>query len=115
MVNKRQHKRIPITGTATLKFEDEGNFLSIETMLGSISLGGIGIYCDDPLEIDTKVLITISFISEDGIRTDSIEGCVIYTKNLGGIYFMGIEFNKEINSEDQPSSYDYIQKVLDMR
>jgi hypothetical protein len=81
-------------------------------MPGSISLGGIGLYCDDPLEIDTKVSITISFISIDGIRTDSMEGCVIYTKNLGGIYFMGIEFNKEINSKDQPLLYDYIQKIL---
>ncbi len=112
MINKRQHKRIPITGTATLKFENKGEFLSIQTIPGSISVGGIGLYSDDPIEIDTNVSITINFISIDGIRNDSIEGCVIYTKNIGGIYFMGIEFNEEINPKNQPLLYDHIQKIL---
>ena len=112
MPNKRQHKRIPITGTATLKIENKGEFLSIQTSPGSIALGGIGLYSDDPIETDTNVSILINFISIDGIRTASIEGCVIFTRNIGGIYFMGIEFNEEINPENQPALYEHIQKIL---
>jgi c-di-GMP-binding flagellar brake protein YcgR len=112
MINQRRHKRVPITGTATLKFEDKGEFRSIQALLGSISLGGIGLYADDPIEDDTGVSITINFISVDGIKTDSIEGCVVYNKNIGGIYFMGIQFNKKINSENQPALYKHIQKIL---
>ena len=112
MINQRRHKRVPITGTATLKFEDKGEIKSIQTMTVNISLGGIGLYSDDPIEDDTDVSITINFISVDGIKTDSIEGCVVYNKNIGGIYFMGIQFNKELNSENQPALYEHIQKIL---
>jgi len=65
------------------------------------------------LEIETNVSITtINFISIDGIKTDSIEGCIVYNKDIGNIYFMGIELNEEINPEKQPSLYKHIQKIL---
>ena len=112
MLNQRRHKRVPITGTATLKFEDTGEFRSIQALPGSISLGGIGLYADDPIEDDTDVSITVNFISVDGIKTDSIEGCVVYNKNIGRICFMGIQFNRELNPENQPALYEHIQKIL---
>lgn len=73
-----------------------------------ISSGGIGLYADNPIEIDTNVSITINFISADGIKTDSIEGCVVYNKDMGNIYFIGIQFNEEINPENQPALYEHI-------
>lgn len=112
MTNRREHKRVPITGIATLKFENKGKIQSIQALPGSISLGGIGLYSDDPIEIDTNVLLTINFISIDGVKNDSIEGHVIHYKNIGGTYFMGIQFNEEINSKNQPSLYEYLQKIL---
>ena len=99
MINQRKHKRIPITGTAILKFEDKGEFRSIQALPGSISLGGIGLYADDRIKDDTRLLITINFISLEDIKTDSIEGYVVYSKNMGGIHFRGIQFNEEINPE----------------
>ena len=112
MINQRRNKRVPITGTATLKFEDKGKFRSIQALPGSISLGGIGLYADDRIEDDTVVLITVNFISLEDIKTDSIEGYVVYSKNMGGIHFMGIQFNKEINPENQPALYEHIRKIL---
>jgi c-di-GMP-binding flagellar brake protein YcgR len=113
MINKRRHKRVPISGTASLKFEDEGEIQSIQSMTGSISLGGIGLYSDDRIEINSSVLITIDFIAVDGtIKTDSIEGIVIYEKKIGDIYFLGVQFHVEINPDDQPSLFGHIQKVL---
>ncbi len=112
MINQRRNNRIPITGTATLQFEDKGEIKSIQTMTVEISLGGIGLYCDNPIEDDSDVSITINFISVDGLKTDSIEGCVLYNKNIGGIYFMGIQFNKELNPENQPVLYEHIHKIL---
>ncbi len=109
MTSKREHKRVPITGSAVLKFEHKGEMQSIQAMTGSISLGGIGLYADDRIEDDTNVSIAVSFMSVDGIKTDSIEGCAIYNKNIENMYFMGIQFNEEINSEKQPSLYKHIQ------
>jgi c-di-GMP-binding flagellar brake protein YcgR len=112
MITKREHKRVPITGSAVLKFEYKGEIRSIQAMTGSISLGGIGLYADDRIEDDTNVSIAISFIAVDGVKTDSIEGCAVYNKNIANMYFMGIQFNEEINSEKQPSLYEHIQKIL---
>jgi c-di-GMP-binding flagellar brake protein YcgR len=112
MINQRRHKRVPITGTATLKFEVMGEYRSIQALPGSISLGGIGLYADDRIEDDTGVLITINFISSEDIRTGSIEGCVVYSKNMGGIHFMGIQFNEEVNPVNQPALYEHIRKIL---
>jgi len=108
------HKRVSLTGSGILKFEKNGNIQSIQTILCNISLGGIGLYADVPIEIDTNVSITINFMSAGGIKTDSVEGCVVYYKDMGNIYFMGIQFNEEINPENQPSLYEHIQKILNM-
>ncbi|MGD1074822.1 MAG: PilZ domain-containing protein [Thermodesulfovibrionales bacterium] len=110
MINQRKHKRVPITGTATLKFERNGEVQSIHAMPSNISLGGIGLYADDPIEDDTGVSITVDFISLEELKTDSIEGCVVYNKNIGDIYFVGIQFNKEISPENQPALYEHIQR-----
>jgi c-di-GMP-binding flagellar brake protein YcgR len=112
MINQRRHKRVPITGTVTLKFKDKGEFRLIQAVPGSISLGGIGLYADDQIEDETDVLITINFISLEDIKTDSIEGCVVYSKNMGGIHFMGIRFNEEVNPENHTALYEYILKIL---
>jgi len=69
------------------------------------------LYADDPIEDDTGVSITVHFISSDDMKTDSIDGIVVYTKNIGDIYFMGIQFNKEITPEFQPALYEHIQKI----
>lgn len=84
----------------------------MQAMTCSISLGGIGLYSDDSIEDDTNVSITINFLSADGIRTDSIEGCVKYNKKIGDIYFMGIQFDEEVSPINQPSLYERIQKIL---
>jgi hypothetical protein len=112
MINQRRHKRVPITGTATLKFEDKGEIRSIQALPSSISLGGIGLYADDPIADDTDLSITINFISFDGIKTDSIKGCMKYSKNMGGIHFMGIQFNEEINPENHTVLYEHIRIIL---
>ena len=100
-----------MTGTAMVKFDNKDS-VTIKTTTGSISLGGIGLYSDDPIEIDTNVSITINFITVDGIKSDSIRGRVTHNKKIGDIYFLGIYFSEEINRENQPSLYEHIQNVL---
>jgi c-di-GMP-binding flagellar brake protein YcgR len=112
MINHRRHKRVPITGTVTLTFKDKNEFRSIQALLCSISLGGIGLYADEPIEDDTSISITINFLSFDGIKTESIEGRVVYSRNIGDIDFMGIQFKEEINSENQNLLYEHMQKIL---
>jgi c-di-GMP-binding flagellar brake protein YcgR len=112
MNHKRQQKRVRITGTAILTFKNTGEIQTIQTMTTDISLKGIGLYCDVPIETSTTVSITIHFMSIDGTRTDHIEGQVISNQTIEGVCFMGIQFNEDITPNDQPLLYDHIQKSL---
>jgi hypothetical protein len=112
MINKRQCKRVPISGIAALVFEKKGQIYSIETVIANIALKGVGLYSYNSIEEKTGVSITIHFISEDGaLKTDSIEGCVMCNKQIDNTYFIGIQFNEEINIKNQPSLFEQIQKI----
>ncbi|MCL5022231.1 MAG: PilZ domain-containing protein [Nitrospirae bacterium] len=112
-MNKRRHKRVPISATATLRFKEGNETQSVQTMAASIALGGIGVYSDNPVEIETDVSITIDFISSDGmIKSSSTEGRVVYDKTIGTMHFIGIQFDEELNAENQPALYEHLQKIL---
>jgi hypothetical protein len=112
MINHRRHKRVPIMGTVTLKYKDKGDFRSMLALPGSISLKGLGLYVDDLIEDDTNVSTTINFMSFEGIKPVSIEASVVYSKNIGSLYFMGIQFKEEINSEKHYLLHEHMQKIL---
>jgi len=112
-MTKRRHRRFSLTGTATLQLEDEGENKSIEGVLGSISSVGMGLYAHKPIEANKKLSIAISFISIGGDIKDSvIEGKVVYSKDLGKIHFVGIQFNETVNSKNQPFLYKHIENIL---
>ena len=100
-----------MTGTTIVKYENKG-YVTTKTTTGSISLGGIALYSDDPIEIATNVSLTINFITVDGIKSDSVKGRVIHNKKIGGIYSLGIYFSEEINPKNQPALYEHIQNIL---
>jgi hypothetical protein len=109
---KRSHKRFPITGIATLHFEEKGEMKTTQAMLSSISSVGIGLYADMNIEPNKQVSITINFISVGGIKNSVIEGSVVYNKNIGNIHFVGIQFNEAVNGENQPLLYEHIKNIL---
>jgi hypothetical protein len=109
---KRKYKRFPITGTATLQFEDEGKSRTILAVLSNISTVGMGLYTDNPIETNKQVSVTINFISTDGIEDSVIEGSVVCNKDLGNIHFVGIQFNEYVNPKNQPVLFKHIQNIL---
>jgi len=113
MINRRRSKRIIISGSATLRFKKKGEIKSIETLIANISLRGIGLYSYSSIKVETRVSITTNFISLDGeLKNDSIEGRVVSNRNIGDTHFLGIQFNEEINAQNQPSLFKHLQNVL---
>lgn len=112
MTDQRRHKRFAIIGIATLQFENNGEINLIQATLSTISSAGIGLYADKPIKTNKHVSLTIHFISEDGIKDNSIEGNVIYNRDLGNKYFIGIKFSEDINSKNQPLLYTHLQKII---
>jgi len=111
-MEKRQHKRFPITGIAALQFEDNGEIKTIQATLSSISSVGIGLYADNPIEINKNVSVTINFISSGGTKKSVVEGSVVYNKDLGKLHFVGIQFNEDVNPVNQPLLYEHIKNIL---
>jgi c-di-GMP-binding flagellar brake protein YcgR len=111
MINRR-YKRVLITGIATLKFEEKEKMRSVQTVIANISLGGIGLYSYNAVEINKCVSMTVNFISADGmLKTDSIDGYIRCHKKIDNTYFVGIRFNEELNAEHQPLLFRHIKKV----
>jgi hypothetical protein len=110
---KRRHRRFPIAATALLTFSREEGDDSLEAVVANISFGGMGIYSKETFGKGVPVLIEMNFISSDGsIKTSFLEGVTVYeTRSLGSLWFVGIVFNKEVNSADQPLLYDHLRKV----
>ena len=109
---KRQHKRFSITGMTTLQFEDQGEIKTSQGILGSISYVGMGLYVDNPIKANKQVSIAMNFVSVGGgIKDSVIEGRVLYNREIGKIYFVGIEFNELVNSNNQPLLYKHIQNI----
>lgn len=111
--NKRAHKRVPIAGSARLAFYDRGKDVSLEAMVSNVSLSGIGIYAERQIEDGTEVLIEINFISSDGLMKIIImKGHIVYAREMGSLFFTGIEFTEEINPEEHNELYNHIQQAL---
>jgi len=110
MISRRQYKRIIISGSATLEFN---NIHSIQTLIANISLRGIGLYSYSSIKVETNVSITIIFISSDGVlKTDSIEGRVVSNRKIGKTHFLGVQFNEEINAQNQPLLFKQINNII---
>jgi hypothetical protein len=110
---KRRHKRIPIAAATMLRFRDKEHGAPLETMVGSISISGVGLYTDKHVEKDSDILLEIKFISVDGnMYHESIGGKIVYVNDIAGINYIGVEFDELINPAGQPHLYKHLFTVM---
>lgn len=103
MITERRHKRVPLDVTAVIKYVHDENVKPLQALIADISLSGIGLYSNRPIRESTGLSIEVIFMSAEGqMRTASLQGDTVYTRDMGGIYFIGTEFDDEINPARQP-------------
>jgi hypothetical protein len=84
-------------------------------MVSDISLGGIGLYLVQPLEVGVTVNLEIRFlIGGGGINTAKVRGTTIYSNLVGDTYYVGIEFDQELSPKGHPELYRRIQEILSL-
>ena len=111
--NKRRHKRVPLAASALIQYSSEESTEQIHVVTANISLSGLGVYSEKPIIPGTALSIEISFISSQGLTTtDSIRGENIFDRKIGGMHFINIQFDEEINPVKQPSLYDHLLNIL---
>lgn len=112
MDNKRRHKRYSVTGSAAVKYEFAGQSRVIHALITDISLSGVGLYLDVPLEDSIDVSLDISFLSSTGsIATDRVGGRIVYVKKFQNVYFTGIQFDEDISRNNQPALFEHLDAV----
>ena len=113
MSKNRRHKRVPITGSADLTLEGKEQIQSFHTLIRDISLSSIGLYSDSHLTDYVDISLRVNFISTDGsLESAMLRGHVVYSRQIDEMYFVGIEFDKELNGKDHPSLFRHIQKEM---
>jgi HD-GYP domain-containing protein (c-di-GMP phosphodiesterase class II) len=110
---KRRHKRVALTGTATLRPAGTQDVQSVQTTIAEISLSGMGVYADDPIEEGAAFSIDICFLSPEGsMTTVPVAGNSCYVRQLGNVYYVGIHFREEINPAKHPLLYNCLQGIF---
>ncbi|MEJ2314190.1 MAG: PilZ domain-containing protein [Nitrospirota bacterium] len=113
MVEKRRHKRVPLSAIARLVEAGEGEPLPLQGMVADISLGGVGLYLASPLEAGAEIALEIVFPASGGdVRAETVKGTVIYSKRIQHVHFVGIEFARELSPDRQPALHGRVQNIL---
>ncbi|MBI4685816.1 MAG: PilZ domain-containing protein [Nitrospirae bacterium] len=111
--NRREYRRYPISATALFKVKKEKDTVQFETSISNISQSGLGVYSYVPIDEGTSVSIEITFIAINGFeQKDTLEGRVIHSSKLGGIYYTSVAFNQELNPVTQPFLYNHFWKII---
>lgn len=78
-------------------------------MIELISLGGVGIYTKEKVQAKTAVILQIISFSGASTLNYTISGVVRNHDRHNEFGVVGIEFDKQISSEEQPHLYDFLQ------
>jgi ACT domain-containing protein len=92
MNDRRKAKRVVITAVAEVN-DPEGNSI-LEGYVANISTTGISVFMKQPLKVDSKVEIKMSFYTTDGIKdVGQIAGKIKRVEPISKVYNIGIEFD----------------------
>jgi len=106
MPNNRKNPRFPMSGLVVVKVP--GQDIQFSGMIELISQGGVGIYTKEKVAARTPV--TLQIISFSGASTLNyiLNGVVRNHDKHNEFGVVGIEFEKPVNSKDQPHLYDFL-------
>ena len=103
--DKRKHPRLPIVSKATLL--SEVPFLKV--MVTNMSLSGLLFHSRKWLDFGKSVALQIEGRYRKEPFKEVVEGKIVAV-NRGGVGFSyGVQFNKVLSLENQPSLYQYLQ------
>lgn len=103
--DKRKHPRLPVVSKATLL--SEVPFLKV--MVTNMSLSGLLFHSRKWLDFGKTVALQIEGRYQKELFREVVTGKIVAV-NRGGIGFSyGVQFDKIITAENQPSLYGYLQ------
>jgi hypothetical protein len=119
MINKkintpveRQWSRYHFIGTAKIRVRGERT--STTATISNISVSGIGLYSPKSIGKGKTVKLKVSFIDGKGRTSDdTVEGKVDWQSKFSGIYLVGVLFNEELDTKNQPKLMGHLLWLID--
>jgi hypothetical protein len=112
---ERRHRRIPLTANVMLLAGELDLPMVRHATIADISLGGVGIYLVFPLGVGVRVKLEIRFMATGGIKTETVKGKTIYSYRIENTYYVGIEFDQQLNLLHHPKLFTHIENTLNRR
>jgi len=108
----RQWCRYQFFGNAAVTFPKENK--SVIATIANISLSGLGLYSTTPIGKGKRVKVNISFVDRKGrVREDVAVGKVDWQKKFLNMYLVGVKFEEELNTSNQPHLLEHLTYLID--
>ena len=105
-VERREYLRISLLGKINIK---PGG--ATDTLTGNavnISKGGLALYTEKAFDINTELLLTISFKYDTEEKREDVIGIVRWVKPVSDLFAIGVQF-KGLRRDTHPVIYSYLE------
>jgi c-di-GMP-binding flagellar brake protein YcgR len=106
-MERRQYQRVAIKSVAKIFLPSKGTDLI--AFVGSVSRGGLELYCQDPLPIGKEATIQLTFLNRQGQSLQEIlQGTIRWCAKLGEATIAGVEFTAPIEEDEHAALWTYL-------
>jgi hypothetical protein len=106
-MNRRRYQRMTIKSAAKISLSSTGTELF--AFVGTVSRGGLEIYCQEPLPIGEEVMIQLTFLNRQGQPIqETLQGPIRWCAKLGEATIAGMEFTTPIEQDDHAALWAYL-------
>jgi len=104
---RRRYQRVTIKSVAKITLPSGGTDLF--AFVGTVSRGGLELYCQEPLPIGQSATIHLTFLNRQGQPLqETLQGAVRWRATLGDATIAGVEFATPIERDDHPALWAYL-------
>jgi PilZ domain len=103
----RRYQRMSIKSVAKISLPSQGT--EWFAFVGSVSRGGLEIYCQESLPIGKEVTIRLTFLNRQGQPLqETLQGPIRWCAKLGEATIAGVEFTAPIEQDDHAALWAYL-------
>jgi len=106
-MERRRYTRVTIKSVAKINLPAIGRELF--AFVGSISRGGLELYCQEPLPIGQAATIQLTFLDRQGeTLQETLQGAIRWCAKLGEATIAGVEFSAPIEEPNHTALWAYL-------
>jgi len=106
-MERRRYQRVTIKSVAKISLSSRG--ADLFAFVGSVSRGGLEIYCQEPLPIGKEATIQLTFLNRQGqALQENLRGTIRWCAKLGEATIAGVEFTAPVEQDAHTALWAYL-------